>query len=52
MLPNPWGGKLNYVIGAPATLWRTKEGEGGKIKRVGERVLTLVVVKVNKIVSR
>ena len=52
MLPNPWGGKLKYVIGASATLWRTKEGEGGKIKRVGERVLTLVVVKVNKIVFR
>ena len=52
MLPNPWGGKLNYFIGAPATLWRTKEGEGGKIKRVGERVLTLVVVKVDRTVFR
>ena len=29
-----------------------KAGEGGKIKRVGERVLTLVVVKVNRTVFR
>ena len=43
---------MNYFIGAQATLWRTKGGEGGKIKRVGERVLTLVVVKVNKAVFR
>ena len=51
-MTSEWGGKPNYFTGASATLWRTKEGEGGKIKRVGERVLTLVVVKVNEIVFR